>query len=97
MKWVKILHFLKHTTLDILIHKSRTFLVFVNFDSLCKFVIFSDKIKKNPISISLIFKRMSNMNKVDKNLQIPPMARTRDVFQFLYQFSIDDSKLIFLN
>merc|ERR1712105_327892 len=63
VKWVENLHFLKHRTLDILIYKSCTFLVFEDFDSLCKFVIFSehksgDKIikkKKNPILTSLIF------------------------------------------
>merc|ERR1712148_26534 len=85
VKWVKNLHFLKHRTLDILIYKSCTFLVFEDFDSLCKFVIFSehksgDKIKKkSDLNISY-FQRMSNMNKVDMNLQIPPMARSRDVF-----------------
>ena len=41
VKEVKNLHFQKHATLVIPIYKSRTFLVLVISDSLCKFVIFS--------------------------------------------------------
>ena len=42
VKGVKNLHFQKHATLDILIFRSRTFLVFVFIDFLCKFVIYSE-------------------------------------------------------
>ena len=42
VKGVKNLHFQTHATLDILIFKSRMFLVFVFIDFLCKFVIYSE-------------------------------------------------------
>ena len=41
VKGVKNLHFQKHATLDILILRSHTFLVFVFVDYLCKFVNYS--------------------------------------------------------
>ena len=102
VKWVKNLHFLNHTTLDILIYKSRMFLVFVIFDSLCKFVIFSghksgDKIEKFWSLYLLLSKECWTWINADKDLQISLMARIRDIFLFSYQFSMDNCKLISLN
>ena len=102
VKWIKNLHFLKHATLDILIYKSRMFLVFVILDSLCKFVIFSghksgDKIEKFWSQCLLFLKECQTLMKADKDLQISPMARSRDIFSFSYQFSMENCKLIFLN
>ena len=42
VKGVKNLHFQKHATLDILIFKSRMFLVFVFIDFLDKLVVYSE-------------------------------------------------------
>ena len=96
------LHFLKHTILDILIYKNCTFLVFVIFDSLCKFVIFSryksgDKIEKFWSQYLLFSKQYQTLMKADKNLQISPMAWSKDISLNSYQLSMNNCKLIFLN
>ena len=35
--------------------------------------------------------------KADEDLQISPMARSRDIFSFSFQFSVDNCKLIFFD
>ena len=102
VKWVKNLHFLKHTTLDILFYKSRMFSVFVFFDSLCKFVIFSghrsgDKKEKFWSQYLLLLKECETLMKANKDLQVTSMARIRDILLCSYQFSMEKCKLIFLN
>ena len=76
------------------------FLVFVIFDSLCKFVIFSgdksgDKIEKFWCQYLLSSKECQLLMKADEDLQILLMARSRDIFSFSFQFSVDNCKLIF--
>ena len=73
MKWVKNLHFLKHTSLDILYFKSRTFLVFVFLDSLCKFVIYSghksvEKKEKFWSQYLLFLEECQTLTKADNDL-----------------------------
>ena len=70
------------------------FLVFVIFDSLCKFVIFSghesgDKIEKFWCQYLLSSKECQLSMTADKDLQISPMARSRDIFPISFQFSVD--------
>ena len=79
------------------------FLVFVIFDSLCKFVIFSgeksgDKIEKFWCQYLLSSKECQLLMKADEDLQILPTARSMDIFLFSFQFSFDNCKIdIFLN
>ena len=78
------------------------FLVFVFFDSLCKFVIFSghrsgDKKEKFWSQQLLSLEEYQTLTKADKDLPISPLARSRDIYFFSYQFPIDKCKLIYLN
>ena len=67
-----------------------------------KFVIFNghksgDKIEKFWSQCLLFLKECQTSMKADEDLQISPMARSRDIFSFSYQFSMDNCKLIFFN
>ena len=78
------------------------FMVFVIFDSLCKFVIFSahksgDKKEKFWSQYLLFLKECQTLTNPDEDLQISPMARSRDIFLFTYQLLIGKRKSIFLN
>ena len=55
VKGLKNLHFQEHATLDILIFKSCTFLVFVFISFLCKFVIYSE-CKSSDKKLKFLFK-----------------------------------------
>ena len=76
-------------------------MVFVFFDSLCKFVIFrgqrsGDKKEKIRSQQLLSLEEYQTLTKADKDLPISPLARSRDIYLFSYQFSMDKCKLIYL-
>ena len=50
----------------------------------------------NP-NISLFFKECQTLTNPDEDLQISPMARSRDIFLFTYQLLMGKRKSIFLN
>ena len=50
----------------------------------------------NP-NISFFFKECQTLTNPDEDLQISPMARSRDIFLFTYQLLMGKRKSIFLN
>ena len=50
----------------------------------------------NP-NISFFFKECRTLTNPDEDLQISPMARSRDIFLFIYQLLMGKRKSIFLN